>query len=272
MKHAHALDRPLLHPMHEDRLRQPSRFQDHRRQVNDVMELRTHFAFRFDSVGPVDNRAVPGATPMGRDLLGPLVRCVHGVRPAHRIVVVGSWRAKLIYAGNHELGRLQGRHAVEGAHFVKRPVDRSFSRRAVVADDVIDQCIVEDFEIGERIDEPPQVIVHVFEHAGVNFHLSRQHGLERVRHVVPGGDFFMTLAELRVRRHHAQGFLPRQRLFAEFVPSLVELALILVRPFLRHVVWCMTCTRSKIRQGLSGVSAFCCRIQLIARSVKSTVR
>ncbi len=45
---------------------------------------------------PVDDRAVAGAAEVRGDLLGPLVRRVHRVRPADRVVVVGLRPAELV--------------------------------------------------------------------------------------------------------------------------------------------------------------------------------
>ena len=40
----------------------------------------------------------------------------------------------------------------------------------------------------EGVDEPADVVVGVLEEAGVDLHLAREHGLQLVGHVVPGGD------------------------------------------------------------------------------------
>ena len=47
-----------------------------------------------DAVGPVHDRAVARAAPVRGDLLGPLIRRVHRVRPADRVVVVGLGRRR----------------------------------------------------------------------------------------------------------------------------------------------------------------------------------
>ena len=88
----------------------------------------------------------------------------------------------------------------------------------------------------ERVDQPADVVVGVLEKAGVDLHLARQHRLEVVGHVVPGGDLRGPLGELRVRRNHAQLLLLRERPLALRVPAVVEHALVLVRPFRRDVV------------------------------------
>ena len=54
-------------------------------------------------VRPVDDRPVARAAPVRRHLLGPLIGRVHGVRPAHGVVVVGFWTAKLVDPLRQEL-------------------------------------------------------------------------------------------------------------------------------------------------------------------------
>ncbi len=80
------------------------------------------------------------------------------------------------------------------------------------------------------------MVIGVLEEAGVDLHLARQHRLERLRHVVPGGDLLVPRRQLCVRRDHAELLLPRERLLAHGVPALVELALVLGRPLLGHVM------------------------------------
>ena len=80
------------------------------------------------------------------------------------------------------------------------------------------------------------MVVGVLQESRVDLHLAAQHGLESFRHVVPRRDFFVALGELAILRDDAQLLLPRKGLFAQLVPALVELALVLVRPLLRDVV------------------------------------
>ena len=84
--------------------------------------------------------------------------------------------------------------------------------------------------------EPPDVVVGVLEEAGVHLHLADQHRLERLGHVVPGRDLVVAPGELGVGRDHAQCLLPLDRLLAQPVPALVELAPVPVGPLLGHVV------------------------------------
>ena len=106
-------------------------------------------------------------------------------------MVVGRSRAELVDARRHELRRLERGGAVEDERLVERPVDRALRRGTVVADDVVDERVLEDAEVVERIDEPTDVVVRVLEEPGVDLHLTREDGLHLVGHVVPGGDLLV---------------------------------------------------------------------------------
>ena len=47
---------------------------------------------------------------------------------------------------------------------------------------------MQDLELGERVDQPSDVMVGVLEEPGVHLHLAGEHRLQVVGHVVPGGD------------------------------------------------------------------------------------
>ena len=80
------------------------------------------------------------------------------------------------------------------------------------------------------------MVIGVLHEAGVHLHLAAQHRLEPVRHLVPARDLLVARRELAVGRDDAQLLLACERLLAQLVPAAVELALVLVGPFLRHVV------------------------------------
>ena len=73
-------------------------------------------------------------------------------------------------------------------HLVERAVDRPLGRGAVVADDVVDQRVVEDLQVLQGLNQAPDVMVGVLQEAGVHLHLPGQHRLQLVGHVVPGRD------------------------------------------------------------------------------------
>ena len=137
----------LLDAVDEDRLGETGDLENGRRDVDHMMELGADLALAFDSLGPVHNGAVAGAAEVRGDLLGPLVGRVHGVRPAHRVVVVGLDPAELVESLRQKLGGLQLRKARERSHLVEAALERTFRRGAVVADDQIDQRVFQDAEI-----------------------------------------------------------------------------------------------------------------------------
>jgi hypothetical protein len=80
------------------------------------------------------------------------------------------------------------------------------------------------------------MIVSVLQESGVYLHLALEHRLDLVRHLVPGGNLGMARGQVAVRRDDAQRFLTGEGDLALTVPTVGELALVLVGPFLRHVV------------------------------------
>ena len=89
---------------------------------------------------------------------------------------------------------------------------------------------------GERVEQTADVVVGVLEEARVDLHLTREHRLEVVGHVVPRGDLVRPFGQLRLGRDHAELLLLRERPLAQGVPAVVEAALVLVRPLRPHVV------------------------------------
>ena len=199
-------------------------------------------------VRPVHDRAVARAAPVRRHLLGPLVGRVHRVRPADRVVVVGIRPAEEVDLRREELGRFDVRHAVQRRHLVEAAVRRAFGRRAVVADDQVDQRVVEDFQILERVDEPAEMVVGVLEERGVDLHLTGEDGPHVLRRLVPRRDLGRPRRQHGVGGDDAQLLLPRKNLFAQLVPALIELALVLVDPLLRHVVRRVAGARREIHE------------------------
>ena len=223
--HADALDRPLLDAVNGGRLGQPRCFEDRRCDVDHVVELLPYVALGLDPLRPVHDRPVPGSAPVRGDLLRPLVGRVHRMRPADRVVVVRLGAAELIDMGGHELRSLERRRAIEDEGLVEGPVHRPFGAGSVVADDVVDQRVLEDPEVVEGVHEPPDVVVCVLEEAGVDLHLAGEHGLQLVGHVVPGGNLLMPSSQLGLVGDDAERLLPFDDLLAEGVPALIELTL-----------------------------------------------
>ena len=89
----------------------------------------------------------------------------------------------------------------------------------------------------ERVDQPADVVVGVLEEAGVDLHLAREDrpacssGVSSQAGISAG-----RVGQLGVRGDDAELLLAREGLLAQLVPALIELALVLVDPLLRHVV------------------------------------
>ena len=229
-------------------MRQAGGFEDGRRDVDDVMELAAHLALGLDPVRPVHDRPVARAAPVRRNLLCPLIGRIHRVRPAHRVVVVGVRSTEEVDLRLQELGGLERAQAVEDRHLVEAAVRRALSRRAVVADDQVDERVVEDLQILERVDEPAEMVVGVLEKRRVDFHLAGEDRPHVLRRLVPGRNFVRPRRENGVGRDDAQLLLARERFLAQLVPALVELALVLLDPVLRHVVRRVAGARREIHE------------------------
>ena len=208
VQHAGALHRRLQHAVDHGRLGQPGRLEDGRRQVDHVGELGAQAAGLLDPVRPVHDGPVAGAAPVRGHLLGPLERGVVRPGPPDRVVVVGVRPAEGVHLAEHELGGLECGHAVEVGQLVEGAVHRALGRGAVVADDVVDDRVVEDLQVGKGVDQTADVVVGVLEEPGVDLHLPGQHRLELLGHVVPGGDLFVPRGQLGVLRDDPQFLLP----------------------------------------------------------------
>jgi len=164
------------HAVHERRLRQTRGLEHGGCHVDRVVKLRTDLTLRLDALRPVDDGTVACAAEMRGDLLGPLVGRVHRVRPGHGVVVVRIRRAELVDALDQELRRHQfGRFA--DRLLVERAEQRPLGRSAVVADDVIDERVVEDVELLQPVEQPADMVVGVLQESGIDLHLAPQNGL-----------------------------------------------------------------------------------------------
>ena len=79
-------------------------------------------------------------------------------------------------------------------------------------------------------------MVGMLHERGVHFHLALEHRLEPGIHVVPGGNFRVPRRQLGVGGNQPELLLLREGDLALLVPAVGELALVLVDPFLRHMM------------------------------------
>ena len=127
-------------------------------------------------------------------------------------------------------------HPVEVGHLVEGTVHGALGRGTVVADDVVDDRVVQDLEVLDGVDQPADVVVGVLQEPGVDLHLPGQHRLELLGHVVPRRDLVVAHGQLGIVGDHPQLLLPGEGALALDVPAVVELPCVLVGPFLRHVM------------------------------------
>ena len=248
----------LLDAVHEERLRQTRGFEDGGREVNDVVKLRAVFPLRFDALRPVHDHAVPRAAPVRRHLLGPLIGCVHRVRPADGVVIVGFRPAQLVQSRDEEFGRFERFGTVEVDHLVEGAAERALGRCAVVTDDVEHQRIVQQPQLLDRVEQPAHVVVHVLHVPGVHLHLPAQDGLEILRHRVPRGDLRVANGEVAVGRNDAELFLAGEGFFSSVSQPWSNCPLYLSAHSL-GTWWgaCVAPGAKYTKNGLSGSSAFC---------------
>ena len=96
-------------------------------------------------------------------------------------------------------------------------------------------------------------MVGVLHEPGIHLHLARQHGLEGRVDIVPRRNLRRARRQFRVFWNHAQRLLPRKSLCSKGIPALIELALVLGRPFLRRLMRCMRRARRVVdEEGLVG--------------------
>ena len=98
---------------------------------------------------------------MGSDLLGPLVRGVQRMPPAHGVVVVGIRSAQLVQVRHEKLRCLEGSKTIEVRHFVVRPIQCALGRGSVVADDVVDERIIEKVQLFQEAHDTSDMVVRV---------------------------------------------------------------------------------------------------------------
>ena len=176
---------------------------------------------------------VAGAAQVGGDLLAPLERRVPRPGPGRRVVrreCVGAPRVEAaVLLDQGELLLRRQRDPVLHRQLVERAGERALHAGAVVAEDVEDERVLELAHLLDRVEQPPDVPVGVLLEAGVDLHLPRVQLLLVLRERVPGREALRSGRQLGVGRDHAQLLLPLERLLAEHVPALVELAPVLAR-------------------------------------------
>ena len=205
-----------------------------------VRELTAQVAAGLDLPGPGDDHRVTRPAQVARHLLAPLERRIAGVGPRRGVVRGGVEAAQRLDAAEllDDLQLLVGleHDAVEEGRLVEGAREGALHARAVVAPDVDDQRVVEVAHLLDLVEQPSDVPVGVLGEAREHLHLAGVELLLGVTERVPGRIQLGALRQLRVLRDDAELLLALEGLLAVRVPAAVELALVLVGPFLRDVV------------------------------------
>ena len=236
---AGAVHRFLVDTVDDGRLRQADDLEDRGHDVDAVGELGAEAA-AGDPVRPGDDHRVAGAAEVAGHLLAPLKGGVVRVRPGGGEVRGCVEAAELFDAAvlvdHRELLLGVEYDAVEERGLVERAGQRALHRGTVVAPDVDDESVVELAHLVHGVEHPADVPVGVLREPGEHLHLPGIQLPLGIGQTIPRRVRRWPLGELGVRRDDTERLLPLESLFAVDVPPVVELALVLVRPCLGHVV------------------------------------
>src|SRR6266850_4876047 len=128
------------------------------------------------------------------------------------------------------------RDALKCRELVEAPAERALHGRTVVANLPEDERAVQLADFLERVKHTPDFVVGLRGIGGKDLHQPRGHAPLVRRQGSPGGDLFRPWSEFRVRRNDAKLELALMSLLTIPVPALVEWALELFDPRLRHMV------------------------------------
>ena len=182
---------------------------------------------------PVHHQAVAGAAEVRGDLLGPLVRRVHGQRPAHRVHGVGHRPADLVDPGVH-VGDVVG-DPVTDEVLADGALGATLAGGAVVPEQVDQEGVVEDAELCEGVDQPADLHVGVLGEPGVGLHEPDGHALGVLVELVPVRHSVRPGRQLGVGADDAEPLLAFEDLLAHGVPAGVEPTLVPLDPLGRDV-------------------------------------
>ncbi len=221
-------------------------------QVDDVGELCAQPAAVVDAIGPVHDQRVTSAAEVRTHLLAPLERRVPGPCPRSAVVGIHDCSTPLLQPTvtlrELELHLVSQRDAVLHRQLVERAGDGALHAGAVVTPDPHDHRVVELTQLLDGVDHPTDVVVRVLREPGVDLHLARVERLQIVSKAVPRWKCRVAGRELGVGRDHPEFLLASERLFAELVPALVELARVLVGPILGDMVRSVTAPSREVQE------------------------
>ena len=215
-------------------------------------EMRPQRTGLGDPLGPVHDERVARAAEMRADLLSPLKRRVARPRPRRGVVRIHHRAAPRVDASvalrELELHLVAQRDPVLHRQLVERAGDRALHAGAVIPPDPQHERVLQLAELIDRVDHPADVVIGVLGEARVHLHLPGVKRLQLVRDVVPRRERLIARRQLRIGRDHPERLLPGERLLTQLVPALVELALVLRRPLLGHMMRGVAAARGEVRE------------------------
>src|SRR5215510_16475428 len=192
------------------------------------MKLGTDLAGVFNALRPRDDHAIARATEVRGDLLCPLERRIASPSPAYRIMRRSAWKPELVDPVQHLLeGRLEPikRHDLVGG-----TRQRTLGARAVIADDVDDESVLQLAHFLQRVHHAAYFVIGVFEKVSIILGLASHETLLLWCMVIPSGDLLGPRGELRSSRNHAHFKLPLPGLFAVLIPPHIEAVFVAPAP------------------------------------------
>jgi hypothetical protein len=127
-------------------------------------------------------------------------------------------------------------NAVEVGVLIEHAIHAALRARAVVAGDVENECVLQLTHVLRSLDDASDVVVGVVDESGERLDLAGEKPLLISGQCGPILDGLGFGSEPGALGNDAQGDLPGERLLTDLVPALIELALPLGDPVLRHVV------------------------------------
>ena len=109
--------------------------------------------------------------------------------PTYGVMIVGVGSAQLVEPLHQKLGSFQSGKTIKIGHLVVGAVESSLGGRAVVANDVINERVVEYLEFLQSVNKASDVVVGVFHETCIDLHLAAQDWFESLRHFFPGRNF-----------------------------------------------------------------------------------
>src|ERR1035441_4770599 len=126
--------------------------------------------------------------------------------------------------------------------------ERSFLAGTVITNGNEDQRVVELTNLLQVIDQATDLKVGIGQIACIHFKEACIELFLVRRQLVPGLDVRVTIGKYRIGRDHTEFLLALENLYAECIPSLVELTLVLVAPILVNLMRSMSCARCVVEK------------------------